>query len=61
MNFLNLSVWDCLLKGRAAMAGVDQLVAASSHKLKGPMFDSWLGHIPGLQIQPPVRVLEKGN
>ena len=33
-----------------ALAGVAQLVGASSHRLKGRRFDSWSGHTPRLQV-----------
>ena len=29
------------------------MVGTSSHKLKVPGFDSWSGHMPGLQVQFP--------
>ena len=39
-----------------ALAGVNQLIGVSSHRLKGLGFDSWSGNIPGLQFQSLVRV-----
>ena len=36
------------------LAGVAQLVGASSHKPKGCRFDPWSGHMPGLRVGSPV-------
>ena len=44
-----------------ALAGVAQLVRASSHKPKGHGLDSWSGHIPRLGVQSLVRVHMRGN
>ena len=45
-----------------ALTGVTYLVGwASSCKVKGRQFDSWLGHMPGLRVQFPVRVYMRGS
>ena len=44
---------------RGSLAGVAQLVGASSCKLRG--FNSQLGHKPGLQVQSHVRVCMRGT
>ena len=45
----------------SSSAGVAQLVGASSHALKGHRFNSRSGHMPGLQIWPPVGVRVGSN
>ena len=34
---------------------------ASSHKAKRRQFDSWSGHMPGLQVQSPFGAHPRGN
>ena len=38
-------------RARRALASVAWLVEESSHGLEGCGFDSWSGHVPGLQVQ----------
>ena len=44
-----------------ALASVAQLVGALSCEPKGCSFNSWLGHIPRLQVQSLVRVHVGGS
>ena len=44
-----------------ALAGVAQLVGVSSHNPKGHGLDSQSGHMPGLQVQSPVRMSTGGS
>ena len=44
-----------------ALAGVAQLVGASSHRPKGHGFDSQSGHIPRLWVLSPVPACARGN
>ena len=46
---------------RVVLAGVAHLVGTLSPKLKDCGFDSWSGHMPRLQVLPPVRVHTRGN
>ena len=43
-----ISRWQNL---QNCLAGVAQLVGAAAGALKGRGFDSWSGHVPGLQVQ----------
>ena len=44
-----------------ALAGVAQLVGASSHKLKGHRFDSRSEHTPEVRVQSLVGACMRGN
>ena len=44
-----------------ALAGAAQSVGASSHKPKGCGFDSWSGHMPGLQVPSPIQGSYESN
>ena len=48
-------------KWRCTLAGVAQLVGASSCKLEGCRFDSRSGHMPRLQVWSPVGARTRGN
>ena len=55
---------DCLLplrKQLLALACVLQFVGVLSCALRGCGFDSWWGHVPGLQVPSPVRGHMGGN
>ena len=45
----------------SALAGVAQLVRASSYRPIGHGFDSWSGHILRLRAQYPVGAQARGN
>ena len=50
-----------IYKISTSLAGMAQLVGASSHKAKGRRFNSRSGYMPGLPVQSQVRASTRSN